>query len=204
VKPSSLFTFAAVPGLLAAAVLAATTAVQAKQDQPVPQAAPAMPATPEPPQQPNMPLGDRPMRNCPPPTNLKVLPKGLTGREVCDIMEKWTGSLGVHCDTCHVADPTHPGPDGRPGLNYPDDSKPYEQIARLMYTMTQQINNDTINKVIDIDKFNESTFVDCGTCHRGHLMPREFVIPQKAPQGGPGGGSQPAGAMPPVEAPPKN
>ncbi len=201
-KLSSLLTFAAALGLMAAAMLAATTVVRAKQDQPAPQTAPATPATSEPPQQPDMLPCDRAMRDYPPPTNLKVLPKDLTSREVCEIMEKWTGSLGVHCDACHVADPIHPGPDGRPGLNFPDDSKPYKQIARLMYTMTQQINADTISKVMDIDKFNEGTPVTCGSCHRGHMMPREFVIPQAGPQGGPGGGPQPAGAMPPAAASP--
>ena len=122
------------------------------------------------------------MRNFPPPTNLKVLPKDLTGREVRDIMQKWAGSLGVECDTCHVADPSHLDKRGRPAMNFPDDSKPEKQIARLMYTMTQQINTDTISKVMDMDKENEGTPVTCGTCHRGHKMPEEFVIPKKGPR----------------------
>ena len=90
--------------------------------------------------------GGRQPRNYPAPTNLKVLPKDLTGREVRDIMQKWAGSLGVHCDTCHAADPNHPGPNGRPRLNFADDSKPDKQIARIMYTMTQQINADYIRR----------------------------------------------------------
>jgi len=188
----SLLASAAALGLLAAAMFAATTAVQATQEQPAPQAAPATRGTSGPPQQ-----GGPPMRNFPPPTNLKVLPKDLTGREVRDIMQKWAGSLGVECDTCHVADPSHLDERGRPTMNFPDDSKPDKQIARLMYTMTQQINTDTISKAMDMDKDNEGAPVTCGTCHRGHKMPEEFVIPKKGPPGGGPNGPPPAGRMPP-------
>jgi len=191
VKHSSLLLSAAAVALMTVAVLAATTGVQATQDQPQPavQAAPNPPAPASPPQQGMPPEGmGRPMRNYPPPTNLKVLPKNLTGREVRDIMEKWAGSLGVHCDTCHVADPNHIGPNGRPQLNFPDDSKPDKQIARIMYTMTQQINADTISKAMDLDKDDMGLPVTCGTCHRGHKMPEEFVIPKEERPGGPGGG----------------
>jgi hypothetical protein len=143
--------------------------------------------------------GARP-RNFPPPTNLKVLPKDTTGSEVRDIMEKWAGSLGVHCDTCHVADPKNLGPNGRPRLNFADDSKPDKQIARIMYTMTQQINKDYISKTMDMDKDDEGSPVTCGTCHRGHKMPEEFVIPPEE-QRGPGGSGMPP---PPGGAPPTN
>jgi len=137
------------------------------------------------------------MRNYPAPTNLKVLPKDTSGREVREIMETWAGSLGVHCDTCHMADPNHPGPNGRPRLNFADDSKPDKQIARVMYTMTQQINSDYISKVMDMDKDGEEgSPVTCGTCHRGHKMPETFVVPKEEPRGGPGMG--PGGAAPPA------
>ena len=35
------------------------------------------------------------------------------------------------------------GPNGRPRMNFADDSKPDKKIARIMYSMTQQINKDT-------------------------------------------------------------
>jgi hypothetical protein len=202
-KLTSLLPSAAAFGLLAVAVLAATTAKQAPQEDPAQQAAPSSSGQPQKgtPQQ-GMPLDAQPMRNFPPPTNLKVLPKDLTGREVREIMKKWAGSLGVHCDTCHVADPSHLDARGRPSMKFADDSKPDKQIARLMYTMTQQINTETISKVMDMDKDDEGTPVTCGTCHRGHKMPEEFVIPK---EGGPGGGPAgppPAGAMPPDRMPP--
>ncbi len=175
----------------AAAVALATVAVFAAAQ--TPQAAP----------QQGMPPGGRPMRNFPAPTNLKVLPKDTSGRQVRDIMEKWAGSLGVHCDTCHMADASHPGPNGRPSMNFPDDSKPEKQIARIMYTMTEQMNHDYISKAMDLDKDGQGTLVTCGTCHQGHKMPPEFVIPhENGPGGPPPAGAMPPGAMPPAGAPP--
>jgi hypothetical protein len=191
VKPSSLLSSAVAVAVLATTVFAAA---QAPQNQPPaqPGAAPA--------------AGGRPMRNYPPPTNLKVLPKDTTGRQVRDMMENWAGSLGVHCDACHMADPNNVGPNGRPRLNFADDSKPDKQIARIMYTMTQQINKETISKAMDMDKDAEGSPVTCGTCHRGHKMPEEFVPPRE--EGGGQGGGQgmpPAGAAPPAAGtPPSN
>jgi hypothetical protein len=96
-----------------------------------------------------------------------------------------------------VADPNRLGPDGRTRLYFPDDSKPDKQIARIMYTMTQQMNADYISKAMDLDKDNEGMPVTCGTCHRGHKMPEEFVIPKEEQPGGPpAGGAPPAGAAP--------
>ena len=183
-KSSSLLSTTIAAAILAAAVFAAA---QASQNQPPAGQPGAPPAT-----------GGRPMRNFPPPTNLKVLPKETTGREVRDIMENWSGSLGVHCDTCHMADPNNIAPNGRPRMNFADDSKTDKQIARIMYTMTQQINKETISKAMDMDKDAEGSPVTCGTCHRGHKMPEDFVPPREE-RGGPGGGQgmPPAGSTTP-------
>ena len=116
--------------------------------------------------------GPPPMRTYPAPTNLKVLPKDLTGQQVHEIMEKWEGSLGVHCSTCHTADPKNLAPNGRPQLNFADDSKEQKLTARLMYTMTEDINVNYVSRVP-----NSEMPVTCGTCHRGHLGPEPFVIP---------------------------
>ena len=197
-KPSSLLPSLAAMALLSAA---AFTVAQPPQDQQNPPAEGG-----QPPQ--GTPRGGRMgrMRNFPPPTNLKVLPKDLTGAQVRDIMQKWAGSLGVHCDTCHMADPSHPMPNGRPSMNFADDSKPDKQIARIMYTMTETINSDYISKTKAIDTDAMDMKVECGTCHRGHEMPEAFVIPREERPGGPGGGlgAPPAGAAPPAGGPPSN
>jgi len=206
VKITSLLPSAAVVALLAVAVFAATPGAQAPQAAPQvssqapTQAAPAATQGPAPQGtgqgsgQGSVP-GGRPMRNFPPPTNLHVLPKDLTGRQVRDIMETWQGSLGVKCEFCHTADPKNIGPNGRPRTNFADDSKPDKQIARIMYTMTQQMNQDYIKKAMDLDPDDMGSPVTCGTCHRGHKMPEDFVIPREEHRGGPGPGE---GAPPPA------
>jgi Photosynthetic reaction centre cytochrome C subunit len=108
----------------------------------------------------------------PAPTNLKVLPKTLTGEQVHEIMHSWEAALGTECSTCHTADAKNIGPNGKPRLNYADDSKPEKAAARLMVTMVDQINTQYVAKIE-----NSGAPVTCGTCHRGHLDPAPFTPP---------------------------
>ena len=181
-KSNSLSLPTAAVALVTAAVFAITTVAQAPQTQQAPQAQPASAGGP-PPGQRNGPRAA--------PTNLKVLPKDLTGDQVHEIMEKWEGSLGTHCSTCHTADPNNIGPNGRPRLNYADDSKPEKAIARMMFTMTEDINKNYVSKVP-----NSEIAVTCGTCHRGHLGPEPFVIPPDE-HDGPRPGQGPSQTPPP-------
>lgn len=116
-------------------------------------------------------------RTYPAPINLKVLPKNLTGQQVHDVMEQWNGELGVRCGACHAEDPGIAMTDGpaRPALA--EDSKALKEIARLMYTMTEEINTNYIVRVA-----GSSMPVTCGTCHRGNIGPEPFTI---LPAGGP-------------------
>lgn len=157
--------------LVIAVVFAVSTAAQAPQDAKNTAASPA----------PTLP------RSFPLPTNLKVLPRDLTGQQVRDIMQQWEGALGIQCGSCHAEDPENVGPDGRPSLNFADDSKPMKAVARLMYTMTDQINTNYIAKVE-----GSGVPVTCGTCHRGHVGPEPFVI-------APAPGSGPAQVAPPAQ-----
>jgi len=194
VKMTSLFPSAAAVVLIVAAVLAATSAVQARQNEPQLAAAqanrPIAQETPPPgasaPQQGSPHGAGRPVREFPAPTNLQVLPKNTTGRQVRDIMQTWAGSLGVRCGFCHAVDSKNIGPKGQPRLNYADDAKDDKKIARLMYTMTQHINEDYISRTTEIDTDAMGMTVTCGTCHRGHDMPQEFAIPKEGRQGEPG------------------
>jgi len=131
-----------------------------------------------------------PQRVYPAPTNLKVLPKDLTGQQVHDVMKQWAGSLGVECDSCHAEDRENVGPDGRPHLKFADDSKPMKAVARTMYTMTEEINSNYVSRIE-----SSGDPVTCGTCHRGHLGPEPFVIPSNE------GAPPPQGAQPPEEKP---
>ena len=110
----------------------------------------------------------------PAPINLKVLPKNLTGEQVHAIMEEWEAALGVRCNACHSPDPNNIGPNGRPRLNYSDDSKTEKSIARKMFTMTEEINRNYLSKID-----SSGAPVTCGTCHRGHIGPSPFVAPSR-------------------------
>lgn len=158
-KISTFFPSAAAVAVLTVIALAATSIAQAPQDVPPPAGGP--------PQQ-----GHRPPR--PAPTNLKVLPKALTGDQVDEIMDGWAAALGTHCDNCHTTDPKNIGPNGRPRLNFADDTKPEKSTARLMFKMTNDINENYVSMVE-----NSGAPVTCGTCHRGHLGPEPFVAPKR-------------------------
>ena len=139
------------------------------------------PATPPPTGAPRSP------RTYPAPTNLKVLPKDLTGQQVHEIMEKWESSLGAHCSSCHTADPGNIGPNGKPRLNFADDSKDEKVVARLMVAMTEELNQKYFKQMPQHDHdhadadhdhaHGEPPAVTCATCHRGHMHPEEFVPP---------------------------
>lgn len=145
---------------LAALTFAAAAAAQAPQASQNPSAAPS----------------SHREHHHPAPTNLKVLPKDLTGEQVHELMEKWEGYLGTECSTCHTADPKNIGPNGKPRLNFADDSKPEKSTARLMFRMTEDLNK---NYVSMIEKpGSPPTPVTCGTCHRGHVTPEPFVAPE--------------------------
>jgi Photosynthetic reaction centre cytochrome C subunit len=115
-----------------------------------------------------------PSHDMPAPTNLKVLPRNLSGPQIHEIMEQWEGALGTNCKTCHVVDRKKLGPDGKPTLNYADDSKEEKQTARKMFTMVENINTNYIAKID-----SSGAPVTCGTCHRGHLGPEPFAVPEK-------------------------
>lgn len=109
----------------------------------------------------------------PAPTNLKVLPKTMTGEQVHELMHYWAAALGTECSHCHAADPNRKSPNGRPALNFADDSKPEKNTARLMYRMTEDINKNYVSMVEHADEK-----VTCGTCHRGKVHPPAFVPPK--------------------------
>lgn len=107
----------------------------------------------------------------PKPVNLKVLPKNIAPEQLIRIMRGFTGSLGVECGFCHAENPqTHK-------LDFASDAKDEKATARLMISMTRDINEQFMSKVSDPDATAEDKRVSCGTCHRGHSMPEHFVPP---------------------------
>jgi cytochrome c551/c552 len=67
-------------------------------------------------------------------------------------MEGYAGALGKHCDYCHAADPKNVGPNGRPRLNFASDDKDEKKMARVMITMTDDINKNYVAKVAAMDE----------------------------------------------------
>lgn len=104
----------------------------------------------------------------PAPVNLKVLPRNLTGSQVHELMKQWASELGVRCVACHVSDSSAVIA-GTSSPRFADDSKPMKETARLMYTMTEAINNGYIAKLE-----GSGMPVTCGTCHRGNVSPELF------------------------------
>ncbi len=96
-------------------------------------------------------------------TNLKVLPKNISDKQLDSVMGNFSISLGVRCNFCHArkADST------KRGLDFASDNKDEKNIARNMYKMTAYLNANYFN-------WNNSTrpdtihYVVCYTCHRGN------------------------------------
>jgi len=101
------------------------------------------------------------------PTNLKILPKDISGKELHNVMRNFSKSLGVRCDFCHVAQ--HVEGENRPRMDFASDDKPEKNIARNMMRMTEAINSNYIGKMIGGDHTLES--INCVTCHMGKKTP---------------------------------
>jgi photosynthetic reaction center cytochrome c subunit len=95
------------------------------------------------------------------PTNLKVLPKNMTGDELHKLMRTYAKGLGVKCNFCHEQDKDDPKK-----MNFAADTKEAKLTARKMITMVNDINSKFIAK---IDSHFEK--ITCVTCHNGRETP---------------------------------
>lgn len=94
-----------------------------------------------------------------PPKNLQVLPKDMTTQQLTALMRRVTGALGVECTHCHVS-----------MTDRASDDKPEKLVARKMFKMTMQINDELLKDVGTPAPAGEQK-VTCFTCHRGALKP---------------------------------
>jgi hypothetical protein len=125
----------------------------------LPQESPAAPAPAAQTAQP--PRGPRPN-----PTNIKALPKNITGDEVIKVMHQYEGDLGVDCGFCHARNPETKRND------FPSDANPVKDTARMMIRMTDDLNTKYLTQLEDRRTADPIT---CGTCHRGMSHPEPFV-----------------------------
>ena len=98
-------------------------------------------------------------------TNLKVLPKNISSRDLQSIMtDDFEDGLGVSCGFCHAN-----AADGH-GLDFASDAKPEKEIARKMMRMTLNINKKWLDN--KHAKLGDATLiVQCTTCHKGQPFP---------------------------------
>lgn len=98
-------------------------------------------------------------------TNLKVLPKNISSKELQSIMaDDFEDALGVSCGFCHASNK-----DGH-GLDFASDSKPEKEITRTMMRMTLGINKRYL-KLKHPQIGNAALIVSCNTCHKGQPFP---------------------------------
>lgn len=97
-------------------------------------------------------------------TNLKLLDKDSSRRQVVGIMRTWAGALGVRCNHCHV------GPDNLVGMDFASDEKATKRTARRMLEMARTLNR-TLLKDLPSTEGEDHQFVSCYTCHRGQSKP---------------------------------
>jgi hypothetical protein len=103
-------------------------------------------------------------------------------------MHQYEGALGVECEYCHARNPQTKRND------FPSDTNPVKDKARLMIKMTDDLNANYLAKLTDPKPENPIT---CGTCHRGMSHPEVFVPkPQER------GNRPPAPAAAPTTPPP--
>lgn len=98
-------------------------------------------------------------------TNLKVLPKNISSRDLQSIMaDDFEDGLGVSCNFCHAG-----AADGH-GLDFASDAKPEKEITRTMMRMTLDLNKRWLkNKHPKIG--DAALIVQCTTCHKGLPFP---------------------------------
>ena len=95
-------------------------------------------------------------------TNLKVLPKDTSKRELVVIMRAFSGALGVRCSYCHPAKEP-----GSSEVDFASDELETKRVARAMMTMSGEINN----KLMPATGRESTIRVRCVTCHRGIAKP---------------------------------
>jgi tetratricopeptide (TPR) repeat protein len=98
--------------------------------------------------------------------NLKILPKDISRADLLALMGTFTRALGVRCGYCHVTEQEKPDAKNRFAL----DDKPTKVKARVMMTMTREINEKYLTQLATREK--PGINVQCVTCHHGVTEPR--------------------------------
>jgi hypothetical protein len=98
-------------------------------------------------------------------TNLKILPATIRRDSLVGIMRRFSLSLGVRCQYCHV------GGDGISfeGVEFAKDDDPDKLKARYMLRMVDSLNRSVMPKMPGL--VGNPMVIECKTCHRGSAKP---------------------------------
>jgi photosynthetic reaction center cytochrome c subunit len=124
-------------------------------------------------------------------SNAQVLPADIGADRLRATMVRFSRSLGVRCQFCHV------GQEGQPlsTFNFASDANPHKNVARGMIRLVQRLNVQDLPPLVGP---SEQLRVTCYTCHRGSYAP-ETMLPPPPPR--PGSPPPPAVAPPPPAHP---
>src|SRR6266852_4620807 len=99
-------------------------------------------------------------------TNLKILPKDISGAQLQDTMRGFAFALNVRGQHCHLEKAG-----ASQHFDFAADDKDAKKTARLMLQMVEAINRDYVGKVEKTDK-TPPIRLECVTCHHGLTQPR--------------------------------
>jgi hypothetical protein len=101
----------------------------------------------------------------PKPTNLKVLPKNMSGDDIDKLMHRYKQDLGVPCGYCHEENAQ------TKQIDFASDENPIKETARFMIKMNDDINTKYLAQLGDRRYVDPLT---CGNCHQGQVDPPVF------------------------------
>jgi hypothetical protein len=104
-------------------------------------------------------------------TNLQVLPKGSTQKELMRVMIGFADALGVECGHCHAGG----NPNTLEGVDFASDDKWEKRTARTMMRMVNAdadfISRLEARPVSPGEKVQPTVRIECVTCHRTITRP---------------------------------
>jgi tetratricopeptide (TPR) repeat protein len=104
-------------------------------------------------------------------TNLRVLPKTVSRKDLVWTMRGWASALGVRCDYCHSGG----NPETLEGVDFASDAKREKRTARAMFRMVRALNAGYLAKLeprpAEEKGGSPPVRVECVTCHRGLSRP---------------------------------
>lgn len=99
-------------------------------------------------------------------TNLQVLSKKISDKDMDYVMESFNVHLGVNCMFCHV----HYSKGIEFSFDYASDSLENKRIARDMLRMTMKLNKKYFNTKLN-GLMQTRGRIWCRTCHQGKPVP---------------------------------